>query len=192
MSSKSPLLFLLRMRRHHHRPHTLTLFSSTSSFHTDSSYYLTQFLPLFNRTTNFNPLTFITPRERRIIALGLSTIIKNRQGFVLKAFSIRFCSYFLVKIMKLLHTREASFAFFKLAFGNSDSDEILHSCCISAHVLSAQSRSLLAQDMVSWVFGRIEAERSKELVGFMWKNHAQYESDFSVLNTLMRGFLNGR
>ncbi|KAL5059321.1 hypothetical protein RYX36_030925 [Vicia faba] len=185
MSSKSPILFLLRTgsRRHH----SLTLFSS---LHTNSSYYLTQFLPLPNRTTNFNPLTFITPRERRIITLGLTTIIKNHQSFVLKAFSLRFCPYFLVKIMKLLNTPDADFAFFKLAFSNYESDEILRSCCISAHVLSAQSRQLLAQDMISWVFGRIDAGRSKELVEFMWRNHTQYESDFSVLNTLMRAFLN--
>ncbi|XP_060960323.1 pentatricopeptide repeat-containing protein At1g64583, mitochondrial isoform X3 [Cannabis sativa] len=44
--------------------------------------------------------------------------------------------------------------------------------------------------MVSHVIKRIGAVRSRYLVEFMWENHYRYESHFSVLNTLMRGFLN--
>ncbi|KAJ1385202.1 Tetratricopeptide-like helical domain superfamily [Sesbania bispinosa] len=192
-------------QQEHHSFNSLTLISLSHSFSlrfTHSLYstpsspsdpdccdYLRQFLPF--GTSNFKPLSIINPRERRILVLGLSNIIKNEQGFVLKGFSLRFCPFFLVKIMKLLETRDAAFAFFKLAFGNNhDTEEIARLCCIAAHVLAAQNLQLLAQDVVSWVFARIGASRSKELVEFMWRNHPEYESDFSVLNTLMRGFLN--
>ncbi|KAF2312650.1 hypothetical protein GH714_039379 [Hevea brasiliensis] len=67
---------------------------------------------------------------------------------------------------------------------------LVKSCCIAAHVLAAENLQLLAQDVISWVIVRIGASRSTELVEFMWANHYEYESDFSVLNTLMRGFLN--
>ncbi|XP_019424577.1 PREDICTED: pentatricopeptide repeat-containing protein At1g62914, mitochondrial-like isoform X2 [Lupinus angustifolius] len=163
--------------------------TSSSSSPSSGSYYLSQFLPF--GYSNFKPFSIINPRERRIVVVGLSNIIKNEQNFVLKGFSLRFCPFFLVKIMKLLETREAAFAFFKLALGeNYDSGEIVHLCCTAAHVLAAQKLQLYAQDMVSWVIGRVGASRSKELVELMWKNHSEYESDFSVLNTLMRGFLN--
>ncbi|PPS02311.1 hypothetical protein GOBAR_AA18359 [Gossypium barbadense] len=48
----------------------------------------------------------------------------------------------------------------------------------------------LAQDVVSWVIRRIGETRSEDLVEFMWEGHYDYESDFSVLDTLMRAFLN--
>ena len=93
--------------------------------------------------------------------------------------------------MKLFKTRDAAFAFFKLAFGDcSDSEEILRLSCVAAHVLAAQKLQLLAQDVVSWLIARVGTGRTNKIVDFMWRNHAMYESDFSVLNTLLRGFLN--
>ncbi|CAJ1939579.1 unnamed protein product [Sphenostylis stenocarpa] len=158
---------------------------STSNSHT--SHYLSQFLPLAHST--FQPLNTITARERRLLVLGLSTAIKTDQVFALKVFSLRFCPFFLVKIMKMFDTRHAAFAFFKLAFGDN-SEETVRLSCVAAHVLSAQGLQLLAQDMVSWLIARVGAGRTNEIVEFMWRNHAMYESDFSVLNTLLRGFLN--
>ncbi|MED6165212.1 hypothetical protein PIB30_097444 [Stylosanthes scabra] len=93
--------------------------------------------------------------------------------------------------MNLMHTRDAAFAFFKLSLGdNHDLDEVLRFSCVAAHALAEQRLQLLAQDVVSWVITRVGASRSKELVKSIWRNHSWYESDFSVLNTLMRGFLN--
>ncbi|KAF5732840.1 putative pentatricopeptide repeat-containing protein [Tripterygium wilfordii] len=71
-----------------------------------------------------------------------------------------------------------------------DSEATLRSCCVAAHILAAEDLRLWAQDVVSRVFGRIGAVRSRGLVKFMWGNHHEYESDFSVLDTLMRVFLN--
>uniref|UniRef100_A0A6N2N3R7 Pentacotripeptide-repeat region of PRORP domain-containing protein n=1 Tax=Salix viminalis TaxID=40686 RepID=A0A6N2N3R7_SALVM len=70
--------------------------------------------------------------------------------------------------MKSFEYRETAFGFFKFAF-QDDSDEIVKSSCVAAHE--------------SWV------DRRREVVEFMWKRHAEFESDFSVLDTLMRGFL---
>ena len=53
-----------------------------------------------------------------------------------------------------------------------------------------RSFSYLAQDVVSWLIARVGAGRTNKIVDFMWRNHAMYESDFSVLNTLLRGFMN--
>ncbi|RZB41962.1 hypothetical protein D0Y65_052807 [Glycine soja] len=62
--------------------------------------------------------------------------------------------------MKLFQTRDAAFAFFKLAFGDcSDSEEILRLSCVSAHVLAAQKLQLLAQDVVSWLIARVRAAK---------------------------------
>uniref|UniRef100_A0A2N9GS64 non-specific serine/threonine protein kinase n=1 Tax=Fagus sylvatica TaxID=28930 RepID=A0A2N9GS64_FAGSY len=116
-------------------------------------------------------------------------MIKARQGFVLKAFSRDFCPIFLVKILKLFRTRETAFAFFKFAFRDG-SDATVRSCCIAAHILAAEDLRFLAQDVVSCVITRIGSGRSEGLVELMWREHHKYESDFSVLDTLMRGFLN--
>ncbi|KAL3571783.1 hypothetical protein D5086_025687 [Populus alba] len=90
--------------------------------------------------------------------------------------------------MKSLESRETAFGFFKFAF-QDDSDEIVKSSCVAAHVLGAQNLKFLAQDVVSWVIRRVGVDRSRDVVEFMWKRHAEFESDFSVLDTLMRGFL---
>ncbi|PRQ37837.1 putative pentatricopeptide [Rosa chinensis] len=91
--------------------------------------------------------------------------------------------------MKLFCCRETAFGFFKLAF-RDDNQQTVESCCVAAHVLTAENLRFLAQDVVSCVIGRIGPSRSRDLVGFMWGGHCEYESDFSVLDTLMRGFLN--
>nr|XP_027108923.1 putative pentatricopeptide repeat-containing protein At2g02150 [Coffea arabica] len=97
------------------------------------------------------------------------------------------CPYLLVEILKLFENREVSFAFFKFC---DASEFIVQSCCIVAHVLAAEGLRLMAQDVLSSVISRIGECRSNELVEFMWREHSKYESDFSVLDSLMRAFVN--
>nr|XP_027124300.1 pentatricopeptide repeat-containing protein At1g09900-like [Coffea arabica] len=99
------------------------------------------------------------------------------------------CPYLLVEILKLFENREVSFAFFKLVFCDA-SEFIVQSCCIVAHVLAAEGLRLMAQDVLSCVSSRIGECRSNELVEFMWREHSKYESDFSILDSLMRAFVN--
>ncbi|GMN48268.1 hypothetical protein TIFTF001_017445 [Ficus carica] len=149
--------------------------------------FLNQFLPFAG--PNSVSSDSVNSNERRQIAVGLTKIVKSEKNYVLKGFSREFRPCFLVNIMKLLGTRETAFAFFKVAF-RDDSDRIVESCCVAAQILAAEDLQFLAQDMVSFVIGIIGASRSRNLVEFMWKYHSFYESDFSVLNTLMRSFLN--
>eukprot|EP00257_Ricinus_communis_P027020 XP_025014434.1 putative pentatricopeptide repeat-containing protein At1g09680 isoform X2 [Ricinus communis] len=174
-------------------PKTLSpCFLGAHSYHSQPSNsqsfdYFYQFSPFCHSNSNY--LSSLNSNERRILVVELSKLIKQGKGYILKSFSQKFCPFFLVKIMKLLESRQSAFAFFKLAFQN-DSDATVHSCCIAAHILAAESLQLLAQDVISWVIRRIGASRSAHLVEFMWANHHKYESDFSILNTLMRGFMN--
>ncbi|KAB2595260.1 pentatricopeptide repeat-containing protein [Pyrus ussuriensis x Pyrus communis] len=141
------------------------------SLNSQSFDYFTQFLPFANNSTS-KSLCSVNSNERPKVTVGLSRIIKNQQGYALKGFSSRFCRLFLVKVMKLLGCRETAFGFFKLAF-RDDSEGIVKSCCIAAHFLAGYN-----------------LHRSIDLVGFMWRGHCEYDSDFSFLDTLMRGFLN--
>ncbi|KAL5560623.1 hypothetical protein UlMin_036834 [Ulmus minor] len=163
--------------------HTL---NSSRVLNTQSFDYLNQFLP--RACQNSNSLSSINAHERRKLTVGLSNVIKHDRVYILKGFSREFYSVFLVKIMKLLQNREAAFAFFKLAF--RDDSEILRSSCVAAHLLAANNLQFLAQDMVSYVIETIGSRRSRQLMELMWEDHCRYESHFSVLNTLMRGFLN--
>ncbi|KAJ6344460.1 hypothetical protein OIU76_006057 [Salix suchowensis] len=158
----------------------------SSSCNTRKIGYFDQFLPLFDKKTD--SLSYLNSNERRRVVVGLSRIIKQGQGYILKGFAKNFCPYILVKIMKSLEYRETAFGFFKFAF-QDDSDEIVKSSCVAAHVLAAQNLKLLAQDVVYWIIRRVGNDRRREVVEFMWKRHAEFESDFSVLDTLMRGFL---
>ncbi|RZC86617.1 hypothetical protein C5167_029964 [Papaver somniferum] len=60
-----------------------------------------------------------------------------------------------------------------------------------AHVLASQDMRYLSQDVICVVVKRIGVDRSRELIDLMWKRreHYLYESDFSVLDSLMRGFM---
>lgn len=161
-------------------------YASSASSNRDSFDYIDQFIPSCN--PNSNSFKFTNSNERRKIIVGLSKIIKSQKGYVLRGFSHNFCPFFLVKIMKLLESRETAFAFFKVAFCD-DSESVIRSSCVAAHILAVDSLRFLAQDIVTWVISRIGVRRSKEFVEIMWSGHHQYESDFSVLDTLMRGFL---
>ncbi|KAI5350471.1 hypothetical protein L3X38_003362 [Prunus dulcis] len=161
---------------------TRTLITSSRSFD-----YFTQFLPFANDPSS-KSLSSINSNERRKVTVGLSRLIKKQQGYALKEFSRRFCPLLLAQVMKLLGSRETAFGFFKLAL-RDDSEQIVRSCCIVAHLLAGENLRFLAQDVVSCVIAKIEPSRSRHLVGFMWASHCEYESDFSVLDTLMRGFL---
>uniref|UniRef100_A0A9I9CNQ7 Pentatricopeptide repeat-containing protein n=1 Tax=Cucumis melo TaxID=3656 RepID=A0A9I9CNQ7_CUCME len=157
--------------------------SSTRSFD-----YIAQFLPSNDGTLKLISVNSVTTNDRRRVSVGLSKAVKLPQGYVLKGLSRNFCPFLLVKIMKLFECRETAFAFFKLAF-KDDSEETVKSCCVLAHLLAAEQLRFLAQDIVSWVVARIGPGRSKNLAAFMWEGHRMYESDFSVLNTLMRAFM---
>ncbi|GMY22963.1 pentatricopeptide repeat-containing protein At1g12620-like isoform X2 [Fagus crenata] len=171
------------------KPSHSASFTSSSPSNSHNFDFLEQFLPS-SSTSNYSCSSIvINSNERRRIAVGLSKMIKARQGFVLKAFSRDFCPVFLVKILKLFRTRETAFAFFKFAFRDG-SDATVRSCCIAAHILAAEDLRFLAQDVVSCVIARIGSGRSEGLVEIMWREHHKFESDFSVLDTLMRGFLN--
>lgn len=148
--------------------------------------YLNQFVPF--SIPNSNSLTHINSYERRKIVVGLSKMVKNEKGYILKAFSQKFCPYFLVKVMKLLETRETAFAFFKLVVCD-DSESTIRSCCIAAHIFAAEDLRLLAQDVVTWVISRIGAGRSKHMVEFMCDDFHLFGSDFRVLDALLHGYL---
>ncbi|MCD7460062.1 hypothetical protein HAX54_042762 [Datura stramonium] len=90
--------------------------------------------------------------------------------------------------MKLFDDREVAFAFFKYVLQDY-SESTMKSCCISAHLLAAGELRLLAQDILSWIIRRVGKCRSDEVVELMWREHYKYESDFSVLDSLMRAFL---
>ncbi|XP_062098840.1 putative pentatricopeptide repeat-containing protein At1g12700, mitochondrial [Humulus lupulus] len=155
--------------------------------HSKSFDFLNQFLPFdFPISDSSNS---INPNERRKIAVGLSKIVKTQKIYVLQGFSREFCPSSLVNIMKMLETRDTAFAFFKFAF-RDHSDRVVRSSGLAALFLSAEDLQFLAQDMVSYIIDKIGAVRSRYLVEFMWEYHYRYESHFSVLNTLMRGFLN--
>ncbi|KAL7258510.1 hypothetical protein ACSBR1_004609 [Camellia fascicularis] len=164
--------------------------STSSSSSVDRNFdFLQQFSPFPLRNSSNSSITVINSNERRRIVVGLATMIKQQQGYLLKGFSRNFCPYFLVQIMKLFENRQIAFAFFKFSFGD-DSKETLRSCCLAAHLLAAGGLRFFAQDLLSWVIARIGFCRSWEVVGFMWGEHHKYESDFSVLDSLMRAFLN--
>ncbi|KAK7843519.1 pentatricopeptide repeat-containing protein [Quercus suber] len=172
--------------------------SSSSSYNSQNFDFLEQFLPhsnasnhSFSSSSSFSSSPIVVnSNERRRIAVGLSKAIKSQMGFLLKAFSKRFCPVSLVKAMKLFGTRETGFAFFKLAFRDGSDEEAVRKCCVAAHILAAENLRFLAQDVVSCVVARIGSGRSEGVVEFMWRNHREYESGFSVLDTLMRGFVN--
>lgn len=155
--------------------------------HSKTFDFLNQFSPF--KFSNFESSNSINPNERRKIAVGLSKIIKTQKSYALQGFSREFCPCFLVKIMKMLDSRETAFSFFKFVF-RDDSDRFVRSCGLAALFFAAENLQFYAQDVVSYVIERIGAIRSRYLVEFMWEYHCRYESDFSVLNTLMRGFLN--
>ncbi|TQE06353.1 hypothetical protein C1H46_008061 [Malus baccata] len=132
-----------------------------------------KFLPFANNPTS-KSLCSVKSNERRKVTVGLSRIIKNQSGYALKGFS----------------RGETAFGFLKLAFRDDSEGIVRRSCCIAAHFLAGYNLRFLAQDVVSFVIARIGPSRSIDLVGFMWRGHCEYESDFSVLDTLMRGCLN--
>ncbi|KAM6560053.1 hypothetical protein CsatA_029292 [Cannabis sativa] len=167
------------------RPQTLKTLLVRHSKNFD---FLNQFLP-FDFPISEDSLNGINPNERRKIAVGLSKIVKTQKIHILEDFSREFCPCSIVNIMKMLETRDTAFAFFKFSF-RDHSDSVLRSCGLAALFFAAEDLQFLAQDMVSYVIERIGAVRSRYLVEFMWENHYRYESHFSVLNTLMRGFLN--
>ncbi|XP_055962134.1 pentatricopeptide repeat-containing protein At1g12620-like isoform X2 [Mercurialis annua] len=163
--------------------------SHSSNSHTTFDYFY-QFSPFYPSTPNPNHhLSSLNSNERRLLVVGLGTLIKLGQTYLLKGFSHNFCPSFLVNIMRLLDNRQTAFAFFKFVF-HIHSDASVHSYCSAAHLLAAEDLQLLAQDVISWVIQRLGASWSTQLVEIMWANHHRYESDFSVLNTLMRGFMN--
>ncbi|KAH7843527.1 hypothetical protein Vadar_017714 [Vaccinium darrowii] len=87
--------------------------------------------------------------------------------------------------------RQIAFAFFKFySFGDGYSEETVQVCCVAAHLLAAERLRCSAQDLLSWVVGRIGFDRSWEVVEYMCSEHYKYETDFSVLDSLMRAFLN--
>ncbi|KAE8714490.1 putative receptor-like protein kinase [Hibiscus syriacus] len=145
-------------------------------------------LPKRRLHSSINSFNFINLNERRRVTVGLSKLIKLRHGYLLEVFSYKFCPNLLVRIVNLLGTRETAFAFFRFAFRDDSEDAIRYSCTV-AHILAARNLRYLAQDVISWVISRIGETRSEDLVKFMWEGRHKYESDFSVLDKLMRAFL---
>ncbi|KAF4379760.1 hypothetical protein F8388_023777 [Cannabis sativa] len=161
-----------------HSPHIIT---------SESLNFLDQFLPISSSDSNSS--SSLNAKERRKIAVGLSKIVKVRKSHLLKAFSREFSPLVLVRLMELLGCRETAFAFFKLAFRDY-SEKSVRSCCVVAHNLAARNLRFYAQDVISCVIARIGVSRSREVRGFMWKGHREFETDSSVLDTLMRSYLN--
>ncbi|KAF4388727.1 hypothetical protein G4B88_019004 [Cannabis sativa] len=153
----------------------------------ESLNFLDQFLPFSSSDSNSS--SSLNAKERRKIAVGLSKIVKVRKSHLLKAFSREFSPLVLVRLMELLGCRETAFAFFKLAFRDY-SEKNVRSCCVVAHNLAARNLRFYAQDVISCVIARIGVSRSREVRGFMWKGHREFETDSSVLDTLMRSYLN--
>nr|KAJ0210054.1 hypothetical protein LSAT_V11C400172440 [Lactuca sativa] len=167
------------------------IFQCSHCFNTSSSSnrkcdYLEDFSPLKNLNSED---AVISPNERRRIILGLGKLIKKKQGFVLKKFSRDFRPFLLVKIMTQFENRHGAFAFFKFVF-REESDRIVKSCCVACHVLAMHGFRIRAQDVLSWMIRRIGVSRGQDLMEFMWRGHFGYESDFSVLDSLMRAFTN--
>ncbi|XP_026432763.1 pentatricopeptide repeat-containing protein At3g22470, mitochondrial-like [Papaver somniferum] len=139
----------------------------------------------------------INSNEKRKIFIGLSKIIKHGHGCVLRDFSLgdnQFWPFNLVEIMKLFDDSILSLAFFKFVCVNDSdfgSDSSIRLYCELAHVLASQDMRYLSQDVICVVVKRIGVDRSRELIDLMWKRreHYLYESDFSVLDSLMRGFM---
>ncbi|KAJ8450055.1 hypothetical protein Cgig2_033249 [Carnegiea gigantea] len=163
--------------------------SSSSSFSfTARHHFLQQFLP-FACSNSFN-FHVINPNERRRIVVGLSRMIQQGRVRLLVAFSLKFCPYLLVEIMKSLYSRQTAFAFFKVALAfQDDSDNTIKTCCLAAHLLAAEDMRFLAQDVIYHVILKIGSTKSRDLLELMWDGHRSYEPDFSVLDSLMRGFL---
>nr|GMD36324.1 pentatricopeptide repeat-containing protein At5g01110-like [Ipomoea batatas] len=90
--------------------------------------------------------------------------------------------------MKSFDNRGVAVSFFKYVFQDY-SQGMVQSGCIAAHLLAAMEMRLIAQDVLSWIIRRIGKCRSDEVVEFMWGEHNLYESDYSVLDSLMRAFL---
>lgn len=171
-----------------HYTYTSIRYISTHSSSISQTFdVLSQFAPLKNLSKTSN--TVINSNERRKIMLGLGRMIKREECEFLNLFSMNFCPYLLVKILRLLGDRETAFSFFKFSFCD-DSEESVLSCCLACHVLAREGSRYLAQDMITWIILKIGGSRCGELVEWMWTGHWEYESDFSVLDSLMRGFLN--
>ncbi|KAF7142568.1 hypothetical protein RHSIM_Rhsim05G0178700 [Rhododendron simsii] len=159
---------------------------SSSSFD-----FLNQFSPFCVSPNSSDNVTTINSNERRRIVLGLARMIKQQQAHVLKVFSQNFCPFLLVEIMKLFGNRQISFAFFKFySSGDDYSEGTVRACCMAAHLLAAEGLRPSAQDLLSWVLARIGLGRSWEVVEYMCSEHYKYETNFSVLDSLMRAFLN--
>ncbi|CAI9770379.1 unnamed protein product [Fraxinus pennsylvanica] len=165
-----------------------SLSSSSNSLSFDSKFdFLEQFTPFknfFNASS-----TLINSNERRKIAFGIAKMIKQEKGYLLQKLAYNFCPYILVEIMKMLEERQVAFAFFKFVF-KDNLESVIWKSCIAAHLLAAEDLRFLAQDVLTWVIRRTGEDRSNEVVEFMWREHSKYESDFSVLNSLMRSFTN--
>nr|GLL36202.1 pentatricopeptide repeat-containing protein At1g63330-like [Ipomoea trifida] len=192
ISNASPLYILSLLYKS--RVSHFASFSSDSSVHCSTSHFsdrnfdfIEQFSP-FKNLSNTENYTVITSNERRRILVGLSKIIKQENAYLLNAFSSQFCPYYLAEIMKSFDNRGVAVSFFKYVFQDY-SQGMVQSGCIAAHLLAAMEMRLMAQDVLSWIIRRIGKCRSDEVVEFMWREHFLYESDYSVLDSLMRAFL---
>ncbi|GKD26861.1 pentatricopeptide repeat-containing protein [Tanacetum coccineum] len=58
------------------------------------------------------------------------------------------------------------------------------------HVLSMQGFRILAQDVLLLVVRKVGVRRRVEMMEVMWRGHFGYESDFLVLDSFMRVFVN--
>ncbi|KAL0397425.1 UNVERIFIED_CONTAM: hypothetical protein Scaly_0190900 [Sesamum calycinum] len=120
----------------------------SSSFRVASKFdFLGQFSPFSSSYNDDSFYTVVNSNERRKLAVGISKIIKQGKGYVLRRFSSNFCAFGLVKIMKLLLNEEAAIAFFKYVF-RDHSDGVVRQCCVAVHLLLAEQFRLLAQDVL--------------------------------------------
>ncbi|KAL0425450.1 UNVERIFIED_CONTAM: hypothetical protein Sradi_1079800 [Sesamum radiatum] len=162
-------------------------FNSSSSFRVASKFdFLGQFSPFSSSYNDDSFYTVVNSNERRKLAVGISKIIKQGKGYVLRRFSSNFCAFGLVKIMKLLLNEEAAIAFFKYVF-RDHSDGVVRQCCVAVHLLLAEQFRLLAQDVLGWVIQEIGEERSYRIV---WQEYFKDALDFFILDALMRSFTN--
>ncbi|KAL1535812.1 beta-amylase [Salvia divinorum] len=169
----------------YHQSMKYAYFSSSSSYNVGSKFdFLCQFSPFTSSSSSGS--NAINSNERRMLAVGISKLIKLEERDLLIRLSRGFSPVAIAEIMVSLQERQVAFAFFKYAF-RDQSDFLVRCCCVVVHSLVAKDFRQLAQDVLTWTIQGIGEKRSYVLV---WREIFSTAVDFYILDALMRSFTN--